>query len=759
MVNRDKDIFLSYRNDGTGQNFAARLEKDLSDAGYSVYFNPNEMGASDFPDRLRKAISRCSDFIAICTKDYLKRLKKESDGSSNWIREELLTAHVSKCKITPILVGGAKIPSNAAEIPEDMRWFCSIDAITMPDQYLATPFSDLKRAITAKPDKDDLYKHTENSNPFFQTNPEYADILGQAEEGNPEAMLTTAVMCYYGFCGKRDYESAEKWLRKIPGDPPKLRADADNLLAHMYYSGQIARENQSYEKSYEYHKKASGYNSNSLAEASFAERFGIGCQFNYSEIENHYRSVVSGNSDTISHLEFAGFLEAYGKWQDAAEQYKMIVHASREAAYRLGLLYKKGVLVDPPYPDYSAAVSLLKPLVSGEYPHIEAAYELGMCYARPTGEFSTNFREAKRFFVIAADHGHTEASYMAGFLFENSLAGPDKNNTTNAIKYYEIAANAGHALAALQLAKLYQEKNSFTNYHRAYRYAVAAVNGGIAEGNMILGNLLLFGRGCEPNTNYAYRCYSTAAEAGIFSAELMMKVIKQKFEDADTEKAVNTAYYLYDSEKEEDLREAFDILNRYSQTNGKAANLLGLMYHHGHVVDQDDRKAVELFHRAADAGYRAAYCNLADAYFFGAGVEKDYSEAAEYYRLAADTKDECGEGDHDAEANYGHMLYLGIGVSKDNALAKEYLHRSAYYYTPQARYNLALIYEEEKNFEKALYWFTRAAECHVTESYIKLCVYYRDGIGTQVDVIEAKKWCDMACAFGYQGNIDNLKFK
>ncbi len=55
MSIRDKDIFLSYRNDGSGQNFAARLEKDLSDVGYSVYFNPNEMGASDFPERLRRA--------------------------------------------------------------------------------------------------------------------------------------------------------------------------------------------------------------------------------------------------------------------------------------------------------------------------------------------------------------------------------------------------------------------------------------------------------------------------------------------------------------------------------------------------------------------------------------------------------------------------------------------------------------------------------------------------------------------------------
>ena len=37
-----KDIFISYRNDGIGNNFATRITNDLKQQGYSVYFNPNE---------------------------------------------------------------------------------------------------------------------------------------------------------------------------------------------------------------------------------------------------------------------------------------------------------------------------------------------------------------------------------------------------------------------------------------------------------------------------------------------------------------------------------------------------------------------------------------------------------------------------------------------------------------------------------------------------------------------------------------------
>lgn len=53
------DIFISYRNDGEGNNFAARLFETLSSKNYSVYFNSNEQHSGSFPDRLKEAIEKC----------------------------------------------------------------------------------------------------------------------------------------------------------------------------------------------------------------------------------------------------------------------------------------------------------------------------------------------------------------------------------------------------------------------------------------------------------------------------------------------------------------------------------------------------------------------------------------------------------------------------------------------------------------------------------------------------------------------------
>ena len=58
-----KDIFISYRNDGCGNQFAHRLASDLMGLGYSVYFNPNEQHSDYFPDRLKNAVRDCKDFI------------------------------------------------------------------------------------------------------------------------------------------------------------------------------------------------------------------------------------------------------------------------------------------------------------------------------------------------------------------------------------------------------------------------------------------------------------------------------------------------------------------------------------------------------------------------------------------------------------------------------------------------------------------------------------------------------------------------
>ncbi len=71
-----KDIFISYRNDGCSNQFAHRRANDLTELGYSVYFNPYEERSNSFPDRLKNAVKACKDFIMVISPASMERLMR-----------------------------------------------------------------------------------------------------------------------------------------------------------------------------------------------------------------------------------------------------------------------------------------------------------------------------------------------------------------------------------------------------------------------------------------------------------------------------------------------------------------------------------------------------------------------------------------------------------------------------------------------------------------------------------------------------------
>lgn len=146
----NKDIFISYKNDGEGNNFAARLYDDLSKKGYSVYFNSHEQKSGSFPERLKEAVLSCKDFIIILSEGCLAQLKSHND--IDWIREELLTAKYANKNIVPVLIGVATMPSNKKEMPEDLQFLPDLEACYLPEQYINSPFSMFLEKIDSVPE-------------------------------------------------------------------------------------------------------------------------------------------------------------------------------------------------------------------------------------------------------------------------------------------------------------------------------------------------------------------------------------------------------------------------------------------------------------------------------------------------------------------------------------------------------------------------------------------------------------------------------
>ena len=97
--------------------------------------------------------------------------------------------------------------------------------------------------------------------------------------------------------------------------------------------------------------------------------------------------------------------------------------------------------------------------------------------------------------------------------------------------------------------------------------------------------------------------------------------------------------------------EAFErIKKRAENGDAEAIGHLGQFYANGtNGLPQNYKKALELYHRAAELGSAAAYYNIGRIYNKGDGVEVDISKAMYYYELAA------VRGDADARYSLGYI--------------------------------------------------------------------------------------------------------
>ena len=522
-----KDIFISYRNDGCSNQFAHRLASDLTDLGYSVYFNPNEQHSDCFPDRLKNAVKACKDFILVLSPSCIQRLCRDDD--IDWVREELLTAKENGKNIIPVLVDGATMPSRPEDMPENLSFLPYVDAVKLPDEYKDSPFTTLLVGLNSKQDGRDHYKNAFNSNPDYPVNAVFEQLQAQAKDGHVEAMYELAMMHYYGVTSAQgqsnwDYEQAVYWLRQVSEADHPLRHEAENILARMYYNGTVPAEPQSYEKAMEYIERAAPYSEYAKSQKAYHLREGIGCEFDF----NRYLEFLNEGFDTGDNMRAVGlanFYIKYGKYHEAMQIYDTIEKLTPDMNYQIGMLYRNGVLENPPKPDFMQAAFYLRN--AADENHIKAAYEYAMLCFRPTGRFRKDFRSAEKYLKIAADGGLVDAQYVLGFMYKSGHVARD---LPKAVEYLEKARAQGHSFSAMELVCVYQQPE-VQNYQRAYECAVMAAEHGVAEGEFFLANLLLLGRGCEPDMNKAYELYKRSFAHGIHYASVMIARIDQLKQD------------------------------------------------------------------------------------------------------------------------------------------------------------------------------------------------------------------------------------
>src|SRR4051794_33006432 len=92
---------------------------------------------------------------------------------------------------------------------------------------------------------------------------------------------------------------------------------------------------------------------------------------------------------------------------------------------------------------------------------------------------------------------------------------------------------------------------------------------------------------------------------------------------------------------------------------GTVEALIGDAYYYGHGVSRDYTEGARWYRRAAENSNAMAQSTLGDIYYYGRGVPQDFVEAAYWWQLAAD------QGVAVAQLNLGVMYANGDGVPQD----------------------------------------------------------------------------------------------
>ena len=139
-----------------------------------------------------------------------------------------------------------------------------------------------------------------------------------------------------------------------------------------------------------------------------------------------------------------------------------------------------------------------------------------------------------------------------------------------------------------------------------------------------------------------------------------------------------------------------------------AQYILGACYAHGKGVEKDYAEAVNWWRRAAEQNYFPAQYSLGGCYANGQGVSKNSTEAVKWYRKAAE------QNHAPAQFNLGRSYDNGEGVEKDYAEAVKWYRKAAEQNDALAQYNLGGFYAQgqgvEKDYSEAYAWYNLASK-------------------------------------------------
>ncbi|KZV72483.1 HCP-like protein [Peniophora sp. CONT] len=278
------------------------------------------------------------------------------------------------------------------------------------------------------------------------------------------------------------------------------------------------------------------------------------------------------------------------------------------------------------------AVQLLKR--NADRGHMQSQYFLADCYANGIGtaKGKQDFDRAFPLFILAAKHGHPDASYRAGTCCENGWG--CRRESAKAVQFYRKAAASLHpgAMYRLGIAELNGELGLSKRPKEGVKWLKRSAEHATAEFPHALHELaLLHERGIGDGVvfvdyDYAAELLAQAAELGYApSAYRLGECYEYGKMGCPQDPALSIHYY--NIAAQQNHRDACFALTAWYLVGSPG------------VLPQSDTEAFLWAKRAADAGLAKAMYAMGYFLEVGIGTAPDPREANGYYKRAADLGD------------------------------------------------------------------------------------------------------------------------
>ncbi len=272
--------------------------------------------------------------------------------------------------------------------------------------------------------------------------------------------------------------------------------------------------------------------------------------------------------------------------------------------------------------------------------------------------------EAGKFFSKAIAQGYKSAEFseaqisLADMYFRGDTVAKDN---AQALSWFRSAGESGHEKAQIILAVIYGSGEWVPkDLPESGRWFRKLAEQGNVHGQHAVGLMYASGEGVPKNSKEAVRWTRMAADQGDADAQFTLGV-----------------FYIEGEGISKDIGEAVRLIRESAgKGNSHAQFCLGVFHFNGTVVEKDRAKAIDWawkaavnrleaaqlwIRAAAEEGDSRAQTTVGFAVSIGAaGFQKDYPEAAKWYRRAAE------QGSADGQHSLSKLYSSGQGVPKDD---------------------------------------------------------------------------------------------